>query len=193
MPRLLSSQTVTNLVLQSPTSDLTNLREAPQLQHQELITQSARNMMTIMERARAAHPSLRKIVVLELLPRTDYSHYSTLSSLYNTTLRNLVAAAPANNQCEIVVAAHTSLLTATQDPAISSAVFGSPSARGTDWIHFRGNEGSKKHTGSVISALKTSGLGGWSSQGPRRAGRQEAARSYSQVAGTSNRFEALNC
>ena len=97
MPRLLSSRTVTNLVLQSPTSDLTSLREAPQLQHDKLITQSARNMMTIMERARADHPSLREIVALEQLPRADYDHYSTLSSLYNTTLRNLVAAAPANS------------------------------------------------------------------------------------------------
>ena len=32
VPRLLASHTVTSLVLQSPTSDLTNLREAPQLQ-----------------------------------------------------------------------------------------------------------------------------------------------------------------
>ena len=194
VPRLLSGRTVTNLVLQSPTSDLTNLREAPQLQHSELVTQSARNMMTIMERARVAHPSLRKIVVLEHLPRTDYDHFSTLSSLYSTTLRNLVAAAPANSQCEIVVAGHPSLLPATQDPAILAAVFGKPSARGMDGIHFRGKEGRKRHTSSVIAALRSAGLGGWSSQGPRRrAGRQEAGRSYSQVASTSNQFAVLNC
>ena len=54
-------------------------------------------MMTIMERARADHPSLRNIVVLEQLPRVDYDHYSTLLSLYNTTLRNLAAAAPINS------------------------------------------------------------------------------------------------
>jgi hypothetical protein len=150
-------------------------------------------MMTIMERARSAHPSLRKIVVLEHLPRTDYDHYSTLSSLYSTTLRNLVAAAPSNSQCEIVVAGHPSLLPATKDPAIRAAVFGAPSARGIDGIHFRGKEGSKRHTTSVIAALKSAGLGGWRSQGPRRAGRQEAARSYSQVVHTSNQFEVLNC
>ena len=193
VPRLLSSRTVTNLVLQSPTSDLTNLREAPQLQQNELITQSARNMMTIMERARVAHPSLRKIVALEQLPRADYNHYSTLSSLYNTTLRNLVAAAPANDRCKIVVAGHTALLPATQDPAIRSAMFGSPSARETDGIHFRGSEGSYRHTSSLITALKSAGLGGWSSQGPRGAARQPAVRTYSQVVGTSNHFKVLNC
>ena len=193
VPRLLSSRTVTNLVLQSPTSDLTNLREAPQLDHNELIIQSARNMMTIMERARSAHPSLRKIVVLDHLPRTDYDHYSTLSSLYSTTLRNLVASAPTNSQCEIVVAGHPSLLPATQDPAILAAVFGKPSARGMDGIHFRGKEGRKRHTSSVIAALRSAGLGGWSSQGPRRAGRQEAGRSYSQAVRTSSQWEVLNC
>ena len=92
-----------------------------------------------------------------------------------------------------MVAGHPSLLPATQDPAIRSAVFGKPSARGTDGIHFRGKEGNKRHTSSVISALKSAGLGGWSSQAPRRAGRQEAARSYSQVASTSNQYEVLNC
>ena len=132
-------------------------------------------------------------LVLEHLPRTDYDHYSTLSSLYNTTLRNLLAAAPANSQCEIVLAGHPSLLPATQDPANRAAVFGKPSARGMDGIHFRGKEGNKRHTRSVISALKSAGLGGWSSQGPRRAGRQEAGRSYSQAVRTSNQFEVLNC
>ena len=149
--------------------------------------------MTIMERARADHPALRKIVVLEQLPRADYDHFSTISALYNTTLRILVAAAPTNHQCEIVVAGHTSLLPATQDPAIRSAVFGSPSTRGSDGIHFRGSEGNNRHTSSVISALKSAGLGGWSSQGPRGAARLPAARTYSQMVGTSNQFQALNC
>ena len=192
VPRLLSSRTVTNLVLQSPTSDLTNLKEAPQLQHKDIITQSASNMMTIMERARAAHPALRKIVILEQLPRADNDHFSTLSAIYNTTLRNLVAAAPANDRCEIVVAGHPSLLPATQDPAIRGAVFGSPSARGTDGIHFRGNEGTTRHTSSVITALKSAGLGGWRSQRTRRSVRQPAGNSNSQTVRTSNQFEVLN-
>ena len=80
-----------------------------------------------------------------------------------------------------------------QDPAIREALFGSPSDRGSDGIHFRGKEGRKRHTSSVIAALKSAGLGGWSSQGPRRAGRQEAGRSYSQAVRTSNQFDVLNC
>ena len=142
-----------------------------------------------LEKARADHPSLRKIVVLEHLPRVDYDHYSTLSSLYNTTLRNLVAAATAHDRCEIVVAGHTALLPATQDPAIRSALFGSPTGRGTDGIHFRGHEGRNWHTSSVVTALKSAGLGAWKSQGPRGAARQPADRTYRQVVGTSNQFQ----
>ena len=76
---------------------------------------------------------------------------------------------------------------------MSSAVFGSCSSRGSDGIHFRGKEGNNRHTSSVISALKSAGLGGWSSQRPRKTGRQEASRSCSQVASTSNQFKVLNC
>ena len=193
VPRLLSTRTINNLVLQSPTSDITNLQNIPQGQHTDMATKSAQNMFSIMERARSGHPSLRKIVVLEHLPRADDEQLSTLASHYNATLRNLVAAAPENTECEIVVASHSSLLPATQDPASKLALFGSPSGRGCDGIHLRGSEGSKRHTSSVIAALKSAGLGGWSSQGPRRAGRQEVSRSYSEVVSTSNQYEVLNC
>jgi hypothetical protein len=205
VPRLLSSRTITNLVLQSPTSDITNLKHVPESQHKEIVTQSASNLFTIMERARADHPALRKIVMLDQLPRADNENFSRLSSLYNSTLRKLVAAAPLINGCEIVMAGHSSLLPATQDSNYSSALFGSPSARGSDGIHFRGNTGKKRHTSSVIAALKAAGLGGSSSQGA--AGPQPAG-TYSQVVqrgrragqrqedtpftlGTSNQFEVL--
>ena len=84
-------------------------------------------------------------------------------------------------------------LPTTQDPAIRSAVFGSRSSCGSDGIHFQGKEGNNRHTSSVISALKSVGLGGWSSQRLRKAGRQEAGCSGSQVASTSNQFKVLNC
>ena len=130
--------------------------------------------------------------MLEQLPRADDEHLSTLSTLYNTTIRQLVAAAPAINQCKLVVASHASLNPATQEPALRTAVFGSPSARGTDGIHYRGKEGSTRHTSSVIAALKSAGLGGWSYQGPRGAARPQTAATYSQVVQTNNQFEGLN-
>ena len=74
-----------------------------------------------------------------------------------------------------------------------------------DGIHFRGNAGKKRHTSSVIAALKAAGLGGASGQG---AARPQPAGTYSQAAQrgrraaqrqedtpftlrTSNQFEVL--
>ena len=187
VPRLLSNHSVTNLVLQSPTSDLTNVRNIPQLQHHDLVRKSAHKMFEIMERARAEHPSLRKVIIFDQLPRTDMEE---LSKLYNSTLRELVAAAPSNRHCQFVVASHSSLQPTSLE--MSSALFGFPSARSTDGIPFRGNEGKKRHTSSIISALKTAGLVDWRVQGRQGAGSQENVSTYSQALGRSNQYEVLN-
>jgi hypothetical protein len=192
VPRLLSNHVVTNLVLQSPTSDLTNLKGLPEVQQQDLVKQSACNMVKIMDRARAEHPSLRKVVILDQLPRSDTEELCNLSKLYNATLREQVAAAPDSSHCQMQVASHDSLHATSQD--MRSDLFGSPSARGTDGIHFRGKKGSKLHTSSIISALKTAGLGDWrSAQSCPRDGSQQEGRTFSQAVRTSNRYEVLNC
>ena len=162
---------------------MTNLSQLPESQHQGFIEQSARNMVAVMERARAQHPSLMKVVILDQLPRTDSEHLSSLASTYNITLRKLVAAAPPSSLCQMMVASHDSLIPASQDPRL--AVFGSASSRGTDGIHLRGREGKKRHTRSVISALKSTVLGGWTVQGRQEAGRQQRGQTPSQAVGTS--------
>jgi hypothetical protein len=177
-------------VLQSPTSDLTNLRNLPEQQHQDLVKQSARSMVDIMVKARDDNPSLRKVVILDQLPRTDSEHLSTLASTYNATLRELVAAAPTSSHCQMVVASHSFLHPSSQD--MQADLFGSASARGTDGIHLRGKQGSKRHTNSLISALKTAGLSGWTGQRRPRDGSQHDGRTYRQVVETSNRYEVLN-
>ena len=113
-----------------------------------------------------------------------------LSKLYNSTLRELVAAAPSNRHCQFVVASHSSLQPTSLE--MSSALFGFPSARSTDGIPFRGNEGKKRHTSSIISALKTAGLVDWRVQGRRGAGSLENVSTYSQALGRSNQYEVLN-
>ena len=191
VPRLLSTRSVTNLILQSPTSDLTNLRNLPESQHQDLVKQSARDMVKIMEKARADYPSLRKVIVLDQLPRTDRVELSNLSKLYNNTLRDLVAAAPTNSNCHMIVANHSSLDPTSED--LKSALFGPPSSRRTDGIHLRGSESGRRHTSSVISVLKSVGLGGWSIQSRQGAGRQQNSQTHSQVVQTSNKYNILNC
>ena len=85
-------------------------------------------MVKIMVRARAEHPSLRKVVILDQLPRSDTEELSNLSKLYNATLREQVAAAPDSSHCQMLVASHDSLHATHQD--MRSDLFGSPSARG---------------------------------------------------------------
>ena len=184
-------------MIQAPSSDLTNLnhstlphpRDEPI--HNDLVLQSARNVVHTMERALSEHPSLRKGVILEQLPRNDFSHLSNLSKIYNATLQQLVAASPYNRQ--LIVVAHPSLALTT--PAKTVALFGLPSSPRSDGIHFRGSEGRRCHTDSVLTALKSAGLAqeaGWHTQGRRGGATVQPPGSHSQGIQTSNMFGSLN-
>ena len=121
VPHLLSQANlpVTTLVIQSPTSDITNLQAVPEGDHKDLVLQSARNVVNTVERALAAHPSLRKAVILEQLPRKDSIHLFSLTHVYNSTLQQLVAAS--HNNSQLVVVGHPSLSPTTE--AKTTAMF----------------------------------------------------------------------
>ena len=144
-----------------------------------------------MERALSKNPALRKGVILEQLPRNDFSHLSNLTSIYNTTLKQLVAASPYQRQLAVI--GHPSLaLTTTAKTAV---LFGHPSAPRSDGIHFRGSEGARRHTDSIVTALKSAGLalpGGWTTQGRRGAASLQPSGSNSQAVETGNMFGPLN-
>ena len=199
VPQLLaqSKSTITNLVVQSPTSDLTNLRGLPQSDHRALVLQSAGNVVWIVERALFENPSLRKAVIMGQLPRKDDALLSTYTELYNTTLQQL--AATSDYRDKLVAGGHPSLAPTTEEK--TTAMFGSPSSPRSDGIHFRGSEGSRSHTDSVILALKSAGLAapaataipaGWRTQGRRGAARLHPSGSFSQALWTGNSFQPLN-
>ena len=193
VPQLLnkSRSPITSLVIQSPTSDITNLQAVPECDHKELVLQSARNVVKTAEKALAAHPSLRKTVILEQLPRKDSIHFFSLTHVYNSTLHQLVAASHHNSR--LIVVGHPSLSPTTE--AKTTAIFGNPASPRRDGIHFRGSEGARRHTDSVASALKSAGLAlpaGWRAQGRRGSARFQPTRSYSQALPTVNMFEPLN-
>ena len=213
VPRLLARGTYRNLVLQSPTSDITNLWGVPQEHlHQGLVLQSARNMVLTMERAIAHTPSLRKVLILDMLPREDHLLLASHAAFYNSTLRELVAASPLQSQ--IHVASHSTLTPNTEAKKV--AIFG-PTSR-SDGIHLKGAEGVRRHTSSVVAALQACGLAppasrraassstpnpnqqaatiqpsGWTTQGSRGAARAQQPASYSQALQTSNQWQVLNC
>jgi hypothetical protein len=199
VPQLLAQYKakITNLVIQAPSCDLTNLNH-PSLPHprdepihKDLVRQSAKNVVHTMEQALSEHPSLRKGVILEQLPRNDFTHLSNLSKLYNITLQQLVAQSPYHRQ--LVVVGHPALALTTAAKTVD--MFGSPSSTHSDGIHFRGAGGSRRHTDSVLTALKTAGLAlpaGWRTQGRRGAATVQPSGSDSQGIQTGNMFESLN-
>ena len=154
---------ITNLVVQSPTSDTTNLQSLDESTHRNLIYQSVRNVVQTMERALSKNPALRKGVVLEQLPRNDSFHLSNLTEFYNITLQQLVAQSSYGRR--LVVVGHPALALTTAAKTV--AMFGKPSTHRSVGIHFRGSEGARRHTDSVLTALKSAGLAvptGWSTQ-----------------------------
>jgi hypothetical protein len=146
-------------------------------------------VVSTVEGALAAFPSLRKAVILEQLPRKDSIHLFSLTHVYNTTLQQLVAASRLNSR--LVVVGHPSLSPTTE--AKTTAMFGRPSSRRSDGIHFRGGEGARRHTDSVKAALMSAGLAGWTTQGRRGAANFHPAGNNSQTLQTGNMFETLNC
>ena len=201
VPRLLARGKYRNLVLQSPTSDITNLWGVPQEHlHQGYVVQSARNMVATAERALAHTPALRKVVILDMLPREDHLLLASHAAYYNSSLRELVAASPLHSQ--IHVCSHSSLAPSTEAKKV--AIFG-PDSR-SDGIHLKGAEGAKRHTSSVVAALQSAGLAppssqlaatsqgsSWATQGPRGAARVQPVGSYSQALQTTNSWQVLNC
>ena len=189
-----SKSTITNLVVQSPTSDLTNLQGLPQSDHRALVLQSAGNVVWTIEKALSDNPSLRNGVIMGQLPRKDNALLSTYTELYNTTLQQL--AATSDHGSKLVVVGHPSLAPTTEEK--TTIMFGIPSSPRSDGIHFRGSEGSCRHTDSVMSALKSAGLAapdvpaGWRTQGRRGAARLHPSGSYSQALPTGNKFQPLN-
>ena len=206
VPKLLSTSTFTNLVLLSPTSDLTNLLTIPEGSHEALAEQSATNMFYTMVKAIKTNPSLEKVLIFEMFPRADSSHLSALAQTYNNMLRELVATSPLIQAKRITVVGHPSLAPSltTNSGHRQQAMFGLPGSKGTDGIHYRGAEGSKYLTNSIVEGIKSAGAStapgaaqpaGWSTQ-PRRGAAIIPATipaTPASQATTNNRFTVLNC
>ena len=194
VPKLLSTRAFTHLVLLSPTSDLTNLTRVEEQHHEGMAQQSALNMFHTMVKALATTPSLKKITMFKMPPRTDSTHLSSLATTYNLTLQELVAASPYGER--ITVVGHPVLTTSTR----REAMFGLASNPRTDGIHFRGKEGSLYLTHSIVEGLKTAGVAmsgadqpeGWRTQ-HRRGAASTAATTTTTHVSTSNQFAVLNC
>ena len=82
---------------------------------------STRNVVQIVP---CENSALRKGIILQQLPRNDFSHLANLTVFYNTTLQQLVAASPFHRQLAVV--GHPALALTTE--AKTTALFGHPSS-----------------------------------------------------------------
>ena len=112
-----------------------------------------------------------------------------------------MASSPFTHAQKITVVGHPSLA-----PSLTSnsshrqqAMFGRPGSKGTDGIHYRGAEGSKYLTNSIVEGIKSTAPSaplptGWRTQLRRGAASipSTASSATSQVS-TNNRFMVLNC
>ena len=86
---------------------------------------------------------------------------------------------------------------ATTTDSQKEAMFGLPTVRGTDGIHYRGAVGSSLLTNSIVEGLTAASSTaaqptGWSTQSRRGAASTPALSTSTQVP-TANRFLVLNC
>ena len=178
VPGLLAARPFTNLILQAPCSDITNITKVTdKSKHQDLAALSAHNTLAVVERALRVTPSLEKVVILEQLPRADGNYLTTLSEHSKVVLRDLVASS--NLRDHITIASSQPLQ--CQSEAQLVEMFGARDDSRSDGIHLAGEHGKQLYTDFVLSSLKSATLG-WTSpsrraglarQTPRREGGEE--------------------
>ena len=191
VPELLAQREYTNLIIQAPCNDITNLRNIEDEDEKNaLAEQSAFNTLATAEMALKDFPTLERVLVLEQPPRVD--GLEELSSYSKFVLRGAVERSSLRNR--IAVRSLNSLEYTTDQMKVD--IFGSPSNSRSDGIHLAGKKGRQLYTDSILTAIQQSGLpGSWRSE--RRSVRrgQDTSRGGQQTyAGvvTNNKYSTLS-
>ena len=191
VPELLAARPYTNLVLQAPSNDITNILKVQDLgKHQELAEQSARNTLAVVEQALRVNPSLQRAIILEHLPRADNDHLGTLSEHSNTVLKEIAAISNLRNR--ITIASSKALECNTETKIVK--MFGARDSPRSDGIHLMGENGKQLYTDFVFDSIRSANLA-WTSPSPRPGARQASRREKGQEEqgsyATGNRFGPL--
>ena len=183
VPGLLAVKSFTNLILQAPCNDITNIRMVKdQSKHLELAALSAHNTLAIVERALRVTPSLQTVVILEQLPRADSDHLSALAQHSTAVLREAVANSSLKNK--IVMAPSKSLECKTEKNIVD--LFGARDSPRADGVHLVGEHGRQLYTDFILDSIKSANLS-WTTTIPRIRPRKE-----SQGWANGNRFGPLS-
>ena len=155
VPRLLAARSYANLVIQAPCNDITNiLKVQDRSSHQSLARQSALNSLAVVEQALRVNPSLKKVVILEHLPRADSDYLNDLSKHSNSVLRE--AATASNLKDQIVIASSEHLECTNEQKTID--MFGAKDSPRSDGIHLVGDYGRQLYTDFVLVSMKSANL-----------------------------------
>ena len=175
LPKLLKERPYKNAIVLTPSNNITNVKEMPKEEQNQLAVHTALETLNIVEKALEEFPNLEKAVIVELPPRADNQRLSELVEFANFVLKSSVANSKYRNQISI----------ASLEPLYDQseyAIFGSSSSPKSDGIHMRGNRGRRLYTDCILNAIKSADL--CSSVTPT------VAASYSIP--TSNMFDLLS-
>ena len=169
VPELLAARPFVNLVLQAPCNDITNiLTVKDQNKHLELAALSAHNTLAVVERALRVTPSLKKVVILEQLPRADSDHLCALAQHSTAVLRDAVSNSSLKDR--IMLASSKSLECGTEQKIVD--LFGARDSPRSDGVHLAGEHGRQLYTDFVLDSIKSANLAG-TSNAPRASPSQQ--------------------
>ena len=183
-----------------PTNDITNIKTFPQAQQYTMAERSAKNMVSIAEKALRDNTTLMKIVLMEYPTRADSSLLDKVVVHANNSLRGRVGNSRYKEQ---ILIGNMGSLNYSNTREMVDRFGPTNSSPRYDGIHFRGRKGKTLYTESVEAAVRATS---WmdkrkpereasstsftpSITSPRNPVRQEGAREVTPV---YNSFEILS-
>ena len=140
------------LVMSAPTVDITNIdtRESTQIDAEQKVINSSKNMFNIAQRALSQNKNLTKVVIMEHPPRFDGKNKSDLANLANSTLGQLWVLSPLKGR--IIIGRHS-----LENPGAGPTYLARYKDHNTgkhDAVHFYGRCGVRDYTDSVKTILR---------------------------------------
>ena len=151
VPKLLSERKCTNLIVLTPSNNITNIKDLPEEQQNQMAVDTPLETLGVVEKALKDNPTLKKVVIVELPPRADCDRLAELTEFSNFVLKGAVKNSEYRNK--ISIGSLDSMFNYSERD-----IYGSPNYHKYDGIHMHGKLGRKVFTNSVLSALESAGL-----------------------------------
>ena len=150
VPKEIKDQEVDTLIIQASSVDLTNIPAGASEEYckQEALISST-NMVTTAKTALINNPNIKKVIIMETVPRYDNKH-----KLNKFAQEKLQEANEQVNDDRILIGKHN----LECEGGLRLSRYGDERKVNVDWIHLRGTSGLMAYTRSVASILAGAGL-----------------------------------